>query len=256
MQVNSLDYDTGCEFFGCWYFRPIKTGTVVNAVDPFGFTVLSVLLKLETQSQFHALSRDHLRYFASQNNCDSRARSEISTYAHEISVALRDARPLPSVNVDASFALVSVRKAYCESCSCVVNHVGHALRCVAVPSTQSHVQVDKVRRLAWLGDALHTFDVRHSLLLKDVAASELQSKAQSFLTAASQSHWYSILSSGVPQDSLVLPLGPSLRQRSDAFEASYRGEFRLQYCVHALESEPVDPALAFARMSTDFVNLF
>jgi len=102
---------------------------------------------------------------------------------------------------------------------------------------------DKVARLrarAWIGDAVHTLDVRCFVLSICRYKREYQHTAQRYLTAAHQSRYlrqrgYSDLELRGSNDNLL----------SEAFEAAYFGEFRTDYIAKTFGE------LAYAELPYD-----
>lgn len=113
-------------------------------------------------------------------------------------------------------------KAFCTRCQCMVVCEGHEQRCVN-PRVVSD-STSTVRRMGWVGDVVHQLDIRRYLIALGVPDDELQWRAQQYVERSAQAEYFSKV------DSPPVPaLGGSVKQLSAAFEASYYGEFRLQY---------------------------
>jgi len=132
-----------------------------------------------------------------------------------------------------------VEKVRCGTCGFMVNPVGHEQRC-QLRDQHSQEATARMRRMAWLGDATHTADVRVFLLCSGVAFKDLQTEAQSYVEASAQADFYVSAESSKER-----ALGVSTKQLSTAFEASYRGAFRYEYVSKRL------PLLLTASLSTD-----
>jgi len=112
-------------------------------------------------------------------------------------------------------------KIVCTTCGFMVRPHGHAGRCrVAVPAGLA----ERIRRMAWLGDAQHTADVRTYLLVVGTPLVELEVKAQDYLNRKTQAAYYREYPS--PE---VPAVGRSEHSLSSAFEANYYGDFRACY---------------------------
>lgn len=113
-------------------------------------------------------------------------------------------------------------KAFCSVCGFDVNPVGHGGRCRV--RVRSPVEVSRVRRMAWLGDAAHAMDVRRYLLLTGVPDSQLEVRAQAYISQEAQARYFCTV------DNPDVPAGgTSVARLSAAFEANYYGSFRAAY---------------------------
>jgi len=136
---------------------------------------------------------------------------------------------------NASFAVADAARAgrssprgekdLCEKCGCMVVLEDHEARCAA-PVPADREESDKLRRMAWLGDAEHSLDVRRFLVVTGVGVADLEVKSQVFRSHAARARYYRA-NPGVMSV-------PGTEGRSDAalanlFNASYVGEYRKQY---------------------------
>lgn len=122
------------------------------------------------------------------------------------------------------------KKVHCIVCGFDVNPDGHEERC-KVPMDVSTICG------AWIGDALHMFDVRVALMKHGVARKQLTQAASSYVSATAQAHY--LLATGIYQE---LGRGPAdtLRELSTAFENAYHGEFRKAYLMYLHAMIPRD----------------
>lgn len=112
-------------------------------------------------------------------------------------------------------------KVQCAVCGFVVRAEGHADRCR--PVVDRNV-VSGLRRAAWLGDALHTVDVRVALLLAGLEDKQLQVEATRLSSATAQAAFYKQW-----HGRKVKAASGSEDKLAQAFEASYNGRFRRRY---------------------------
>lgn len=120
------------------------------------------------------------------------------------------------------------KKARCGHCGCMVNPFGHKERCGPVPAVESAYK-SEMRRLSWLGDAVHRLDVRKYLLFDGITDAELEQKSQEYVSREAQAAYFSTVS-----DPDLLSRGASVNLRSEAFEANYYGKFRKDYVENEL----------------------
>jgi len=113
-------------------------------------------------------------------------------------------------------------KGVCGLCHCVVRLSGHAVRCDADgPRPSSGGAVDGLRRAAWLGDALHMFDVRYAILRLGCGDRELAVEAEGYVSASAQAEYLRRYAGS--------PSGASVAQQATVFESQYAGAFRQAY---------------------------
>jgi 23S rRNA maturation mini-RNase III len=140
-------------------------------------------------------------------------------------LSLLEARALSSTNsLQESSA---VRGMFCEDCQCHVNPEDHKSRCRPVkPPVSGQKKV-----AAWIGDAIHTLDVRIALVHACVPEKRLGILCDTFKSASAQArfvreHGYSL--------GLRLDNDESDRRLSTEFEAMYGG-FRSAYIAKLVE---------------------
>lgn len=112
-------------------------------------------------------------------------------------------------------------KVVCVTCGFMVRPHGHSRRCrVPVPAGLS----ERIRRMAWLGDAQHTADVRSYLLVVGTSLPDLEVRAQEYLVYTARAAYFR----DYPNPE-VPAVGRSDHSLSHAFGANYFGGFRAQY---------------------------
>lgn len=176
-----------------------------------------------------------------------------SAVTTSFSVSLTDtpaaaSQVLAEVLVDEFLMVTSVSKAVCNTCSFLVAVRDHHSRCVPVTESTHRAKVSS-RALAWVGDALLTLDVRMCLLLAGEPLSRVQQLVSTLTSNVTLANLYDEY---VPVVYTRVPaLGPSVRQRATAFEASYAGAFRRHYLQSAFGRTPDELARCLSRFYTD-----
>jgi len=133
-----------------------------------------------------------------------------------------------------------LKKLHCRACGFFVAPYGHSQRC-STQSSSAHELAVSMRKLAWLGDALHHADVRYIVIKSGVPVGELDTVAQRYVSAEAQAAYMSSWS--LDRTSVVYePLGQSVKQLSSAFEANYSGRFRSTYINMVHGGPPPDLA--------------
>lgn len=148
------------------------------------------------------------------------------------------AKDMPVLAQDVERDVGSAARVYCTQCECEVNPVGHELRC-----RQSSTAEQSLRERAWVGDAVHTSDVRRLLLRCSLPVARLQLVAQALLSAAGQRQYMSVKGYDVTAVDRVV---------STQFEAYYTSTYRDEYLVYLQEllNETFD-----ASISDTVINL-
>jgi len=121
----------------------------------------------------------------------------------------------------------TVRGVFCEDCQCHVNPDNHESRC---RSTKPPVSVQK-KVAAWIGDAIHTLDVRIALVHAHVPEKRLSILCDTFKSASAQARFIREYGSSL---GLRLDSGESDRRLSTEFEAKYGG-FRPEYIAKLVD---------------------
>lgn len=124
-------------------------------------------------------------------------------------------------------------KKRCDKCGFVVLWEGHEARC-RLPTAWDSVHSDKIRSMAWLGDAAHTLDVRRFLVVTGVPAADLEVRAQEFRGRAARAQYYR------DHPGIESPADGDTRPESALailFNASYCGEYRKRYLRRQLSIE-------------------
>jgi len=114
--------------------------------------------------------------------------------------------------------VVTLRKAFCYRCGCLVAVVDHGDRCQSNGSRAS-AKV-RLQRRAWVGDALMMLDVRSALLASRVENKNLTIACSRHTSGEALAELYTKYS----QAGVVFPspaLGQSVKQLATAFEANY-----------------------------------
>lgn len=125
-----------------------------------------------------------------------------------------------------------VKKAMCLSCEYLVVVDGHETRCMA---DNQHALKVKMKRRAWIGDALLALDVRLGLLATGCSDETLTIKYQDFASNAVQASTYL----RYVQEGYLFTfpaLGTSTKQLADAFEANYFGTIRDKFVKECFPS--------------------
>jgi len=172
------------------------------------------------RASYHGQFRvDYLRYLLQLRNVPI---GELELYPAGIMDDAVESGQLCILDTDSDVVpgTVAGEKGLCLKCSCIVRLDGHDLRCRPVTSYST----DSDNKLAWIGDALHTLDVRLNLLAASVPSTNLQLSAESYLSASSQSAYLTSIGK-------ELPGYVSTHGRSTVFETLYTGEFRDAYLV-------------------------
>lgn len=148
---------------------------------------------------------------------------------------------------------LSADRVYCSICGFFVNPNRHSERCRVV----NEDFVRSMRLAAWIGDALHSLDVRYHLIKLSVPSVKLQIESQVFVTDVAQATFY------VGAQSHKVPArGQSVSLLSEAFEASYSGSFRREYhkqilidsaCLQIPDSAGLLPPLLLETLSFNSV---
>lgn len=137
-------------------------------------------------------------------------------------------RLVASAGTDAAGRIASESrgdKGLCVKCNCVVRLEGHEARCVA-PRRESLEDSDLFRKMAWLGDGLHSLDVKRYLVAIGVETSQLEVRAQYFRSKTMRARYF--------RDNPGDWHGYDPDQVSDVvvanlFGASYVGQYRKDY---------------------------
>jgi hypothetical protein len=228
------------------YYRRVQ-----GSLQPAGDSAAAVA-KAFRAVYFGSYRRDYVRYVIGSRDIDLRVLATVKDTVAEIvgentgmaggepSAKLRALESAPGkvdelttefdgISVGDSFAPGGVKgttpKMYCTNCSFLVNPDGHELRCGRGGSSDNTVA-------AWLGDALHTLDVRAALVRGGVNHRELTVVATSYTSAVAQERY--MLSVSSPKE-LGIPGNSSSRTFSNTFEQCYKGEFRRNYLLWLAE---------------------
>lgn len=130
---------------------------------------------------------------------------------------------------------VPVRKK-CDKCGFVVLWEGHEARC-RVPAASDSVHSDRVRSMAWLGDAVHTLDVRRFLLVVGTPVAELEVRAQEYRGGHVRARYYRDFPGVEPIEEVS---GKPESALATLFNASYCGDYRRKYLRRVLSIEARD----------------
>jgi len=254
-----IDYMSALWFPGFESFRRVKTGSPVGGHRPNGEVYHGVVVCLVDTSVTFVLDvgnpsevEKFVRKFPFVDNVGYLRGVVAEFYDSGPCVGCGPSCGHASLAVDSLGRCVGVVKAVCSDCRYLVAVIQHSQSCEVVQSSALHSVVDRVRRLAWLGDALHTADVRCSLLSEGVPSSELQLRLQFLCSTGAQAAWYKRSLEGLGASPSVKPLGSSDRQVADAFEASYVDGFRALYCRDVLHLTNVpDLVSEFRKLHSD-----
>lgn len=102
-------------------------------------------------------------------------------------------------------------KILCNDCQCLVNPVGHKERCrVSTTQTRDYEPWSADRKLAWIGDACHYYDVAVATLLQRIPGVEFNSNVIKYTTNLAQ-HQY-LISMGLATDGQTHANGTKFEQ--------------------------------------------
>lgn len=118
----------------------------------------------------------------------------------------------------------TVEKEFCQVCSFFVNPVGHDQRC---RPHSSFALDDDVKRDAWIGDALHTLDVRKRLVSGGMWTARLSIACDAFKSGEAQAAYLRIRGFNNEYSERL----QSDRTLSTLFEAHYETRYRTEYLV-------------------------
>jgi hypothetical protein len=122
-------------------------------------------------------------------------------------------------------------KEYCNVCGFDVNPVGHSERCRVNPVRSA--ANDEMKRSAWIGDALHTMDVRERLIGAKVKVTLMSIVGDLYKSGKAQATYIR----HIGYDQLYSePLRASDKYMSTVFESLYEGQFRDTY-LHCLDAD-------------------
>lgn len=151
-------------------------------------------------------------------------------------------------------------KQFCTECEFMVVMEGHEERCRPQPVREvkwngvvrSDLSSSDIRRLAWVGDAMHKLDLRLLLMATGAEDGQLQIEAAKYEERQAQAEWYDKYE-GEKFDSA----STGVKSRSTAFEASYYGVFRREYVSYLGKQFGLDEsyALLCAALASPFVKL-
>lgn len=119
------------------------------------------------------------------------------------------------------------RKVFCDACQCNVNPDGHDKRCRPIKQPVPGQE----RVAAWIGDAIHTLDVRIALVRALIPEKRLSILCDTFKSASAQADYIRANATALGLD---LDLAESDRRLSTGFEAGY-GRFRSKYISKLVE---------------------
>lgn len=126
-------------------------------------------------------------------------------------------------------ARLDVSKVWCDVCCFNVNPDGHELRCR--PSGVKSVS-NSVRVAAWVGDAVHTVDVRVALVRERLSVRKLTRVCDWYKSAREQAKY---LRRVLAQSDCEV-MGASSHSVSTVFESLYHGTFRDRYLDYLVDS--------------------
>lgn len=141
------------------------------------------------------------------------------------------------------------RGVFCERCQCHVNPNNHEERCAVVKSPIS----GDTRVAAWIGDAIHTLDVRLALVQARLPEKKLSVLGDTFKSAAAQAKYLRTRGALL---GLTVDINESDRRLSTQFEAMY-GNFRSYYItelINDVKSVAVGDDLATYEVSAMFTS--